>query len=175
MKRGMVILYTGEGKGKTTASLGLVLRAVGYRKKVLIIQFGKIWFTGEIEGVKRLGKAVKLIQGGLGFVKIFDDQSPLSDHKKMAQQTFTKLRKEVLSNKWDLIIADELVGALAAKLLNFGQVKKLIREKPKNLDLVLTGHQAKRNLIALADLVTEMMPIKHPFDKGFLAKQGVDY
>src|SRR5260221_10188575 len=85
--KGLVIVYTGEGKGKTTAALGLVLRAVGYKKKVLIIQFGKVWFTGEIEGVKKLAPFVKLIQGGLGFVKIFDDTSKFSEHVKAAQQT----------------------------------------------------------------------------------------
>lgn len=171
----MVILYTGEGKGKTTASLGLVLRAVGYGKKVLIIQFGKIWFTGELEGVKKLAPNVKMIQGGLGFVKLFDDQSPFSEHVKAAQSTYNILYKEVVGGKWDLVVADEIVGAIAGKVLKFSQVAKLIKDKPKDLDLVLTGHHAKKNLIALADTVTEMVPIKHPFEKGILAKPGVDY
>lgn len=172
--QGIVILYTGEGKGKTTASLGLVLRAVGYRKKVLIVQFGKIWFTGELEGVKHL-PGVKLIQGGLGFVKLFDDNSPFSEHVKVAQATFDKLYKEVISDKWDLVVADEIVGAIAGKVLKFEAVKKLIKDKPKRLDLVITGHHAKKNLIALSDTATEMVSIKHIFDKGFLAKEGVDY
>lgn len=173
--RGLVILYTGEGKGKTTASLGLVLRAVGYGKKVLIVQFGKIWFTGELEGVKKLAPQVKLIQGGLGFVKLFDDQSPFSEHVKAAQETYNILYKEVTGGKWDLVVADEIVGAIAGKVLKFSQVTKLIKDKPKDLDLVLTGHHAKKNLIALADTVTEMVSIKHPFEKGILAKPGVDY
>lgn len=171
----MVILYTGEGKGKTTASLGLALRAVGYKRKVLIVQFGKIWFTGELEGVKMLSPRVKLIQGGLGFVKLFDDNSPFSEHVKAAQATYDKLYKEATSGKWDVVIADEIVGAVAGKVLKFSQVKKLILDKPKDLDLVLTGHHAKKNLIAMADLATEMTPLKHPFEKGYLAKPGVDY
>lgn len=173
--KGLVIVYTGEGKGKTTASLGLALRAAGYNKKVLIIQFGKVWFTGEIEGVKMLAPRVKLIQGGLGFVGLFDDNSPFSEHVRVAQETYDRLYKEVASDKWDVVIADEIVGALSAKLLKFNQVKKLIRDKPERLDLVLTGHHGKKNLFALADLVTEMRPIKHPFEKGLLAKPGVDY
>lgn len=173
--KGLVIVYTGEGKGKTTASLGLALRAAGYKKKVLIIQFGKVWFTGEVEGVKMLAPYVKLVQGGLGFVKIFDDNSKMEDHIKAAQKTYSYLYKELVSDKWDVVVVDEIVGAVAAKLIKFEQVKKLVQDKPERLDLVLTGHHAKKNLLALADTATEMVQIKHIFEKGFLAKPGVDY
>lgn len=174
-KKGLVIVYTGEGKGKTTAALGLALRAAGYKKKVLIVQFGKVWFTGELEGVKMLAPYVKLIQGGLGFVKIFDDHAPFSEHVKMAGKTYDLLYKEVVSGKWDLVIADEIVGAVAGKLLKHEHLRKLIKDKPHNMDLCLTGHHGKPSLFKLADLVSEMMPVKHPFEKGFLAKPGVDY
>src|SRR6185437_11432442 len=106
---------------------------------VLIVQFGKIWFTGELEGVKMLSPNVKIIQGGLGFVKIFDDNSSFADHKKAAQSAFDLLYKEVTSDKWDVVIADEIVGAIAGKVLTFKQVKQLIKDKPNRLDLVLTG------------------------------------
>ena len=174
-KNGITILYTGEGKGKTTAALGLVLRAVGYKKKVFIVQFGKVWFTGELEGVKKLKPYVKMIQGGKGFVKIFDDNYPFEEHVKAANDTFDYLYKEVTSDKWDLVMADEIIGAVAGKLLKQSQVEKLIKDKPKRLDLVITGHHAKKSLIKKVDLATEMMPLKHPFEKGFLAKPGVDY
>lgn len=173
--KGLVIVYTGEGKGKTTASLGLALRAAGYKRKVLIIQFGKIWFTGEIEGVKMLAPYVKLIQGGLGFVKLFDDNSPFSEHIKVANKSYDLLYKGMISGKYDIVIADEIVGAVAAKLIKFTQIKKLVKDKPEKVDLVLTGHHAKKNLLALADMATEMVAIKHPFEKGFLAKPGIDY
>lgn len=173
--RGLVIVYTGEGKGKTTASLGLVLRAAGYKKKVLIIQFGKVWFTGELEGVKMLSPYVKIIQGGLGFIKIFDDNYDIKEHEAAAQKTYDLLYKEVTSDKYDLVVADEIVGAVAGKLITQNQVIDLIKAKPKRLDLVLTGHHGKEALFKHADLVTEMMPIKHPFEKGILAKEGVDY
>ena len=172
---GLVIVYTGEGKGKTTASLGLALRAAGYKRKVLIVQFGKVWFTGELEGVKMLKPYVKLIQGGLGFVKIFDDAYDIKEHQKMALKTYDLLYKEVTSDKWDVVIADEIVGAIAGKLLTQKKAIELIKAKPKKLDLILTGHHGKPSLFKHADLVTEMIPIKHPYEKGFLAKPGVDY
>lgn len=174
-KHGLVIVYTGEGKGKTTAALGLALRAAGYKKKVLIIQFGKTWFTGELEGIKMLSPYVKIVQGGLGFVKIYDDQYDLKQHKEMAEKTFEQLYEVAKSDKYDIIIADEIIGAVAGKLLPQKKLIELIKAKPEKLDLVLTGHHAKRSLFKHVDLVTEMMPVKHPFEKGFLAKPGVDY
>jgi len=173
--KGLVILYTGEGKGKTTAALGLALRASGYDKKVLIIQFGKNSFSGELEGIKKLDPLVKIIQGGKGFVGIREDKIPLKDHQQKAQETYEYIYKEVISGKWNIIVADEIVGAVASKLLSLSQVLKLIEDKPESLDLVLTGHHACPELIEASDLVTEMKAIKHPFEKGVLAKVGIDY
>lgn len=174
-EKGLVIVYTGEGKGKTTAALGLVLRAVGYQRKCLIVQFGKTWFTGELEGVKKLAPLVKFIQGGKGFVKILGDKLPLEEHKKKARETFEKLYQEAVSGKWDLVVVDEIVGAVAGKILPLFSVIKLIKDKPEKVDLVLTGHHADPKIIAMADLATEMKPIKHPFEKGLLAKKGIDF
>lgn len=173
--KGLVIVYTGEGKGKTTAALGLVLRAAGYKKKVFVIQLGKIWFSGEIEGIKKLGSFVKFIQGGKGFVKILGDKLPLSEHKAAAKESFDLLYKEMISSKWDLVIADEIVGAVSSKLLPLKFVLKLINDKPKEVDLVLTGRHASKELIDKADLATEMVSLKHPFEKGIKAKKGIDY
>ncbi|EKD85156.1 MAG: hypothetical protein ACD_38C00075G0008 [uncultured bacterium] len=174
-EKGLVIVYTGEGKGKTTAALGLVLRAVGYKRKCLIVQFGKMWFTGEVEGVKKLAPFVKFIQGGKGFVKILGDKLPLKEHKKAAQDTFNLLYKEVMSDKWDVVVADEVVGCIKAGLLTLTKILQLTRDKPQRLDLVLTGHHAPGELIKVADLVTEMREVKHPYQKGILAKKGVDF
>ncbi len=174
-EKGLVILYTGEGKGKTTAALGLVLRAVGYKKKCLIVQFGKIWFTGELEGVKKLAPFVKFIQGGKGFVRILGDKLPLVEHKRKAKETFEKLFEETVSGKWDVVVADEIVGAASSGLLPERLVVKLITDKPQVLDLILTGHHASKRLTELADLVTEMQQVKHPFQKGILAKKGIDF
>lgn len=174
-EKGLVIVYTGEGKGKTTAALGLVLRAVGYKRKCLIIQFGKAWFTGELVGIKKLSPLVKIIQGGKGFLNILGSKVSKKDHIKAASEAFELLKKEVLSDKWDVVVADEIVGAVASKTLSLTKLLQLIDSKPDRLDLVLTGHHAKRKLIEKADLVTEMKEIKHPFQKGILAKKGVDF
>lgn len=174
-EKGLVIVYTGEGKGKTTAALGLILRAVGYQKKCLVVQFGKTWFTGEVEGVKKLAPFVRFIQGGKGFVEILGDKLPLGEHKKKAEETFNLLYKEVCSGKWDLVVADEIVGAVAGKILPLISVIKLIKDKPSKVDLVLTGHHADPKIIVMADLVTEMKQIKHPFERGISAKIGIDY
>ena len=174
-EKGLVIIYTGEGKGKTTAALGLVLRAVGYKKKCLIVQFGKSWFTGELVGIKKLGSGVRIVQGGKGFVKILGDRLPISKHKKAATETFDYLYKEVTSGRWDIIVADEIVGCVYSQLLSSKSVVQLIKDKPKALDLILTGHHASKKLMDMADLVTEMKEIKHPFQKGILAKKGIDF
>lgn len=173
--KGLVIVYTGEGKGKTTASLGLALRAAGYKKKVLIVQFGKIWFSGELESLKKLAPFVKLIQGGKGFVKILNDRLPFKEHKRAAKETFHKLYQETLSGRWDVVIADEINGALYSKLLKLTDALRLIKDKPTSVDLILTGRFAHDKVIAKADLVTEMKMVKHPFESGFLAKEGIDY
>lgn len=168
-------MYTGEGKGKTTAALGLVLRAVGYKKKCLIIQFGKIWFSGELAGIKKLVPLAKLIQGGKGFVSILGDRLSLAEHKKTATKTYELLYEEVISGKWDVVVADEIIGLLKMKLLPLEKVVKLIKDKPGKLDLVLTGHNLPKSLIKFADLITEMKEIKHPYQKGILAKKGIDF
>lgn len=175
IEKGLVIIYTGEGKGKTTAALGLVLRASGYKRKCLIVQFGKVWFTGEVAAIDKLAPLVKIIQGGKGFVKILGDKLPLSEHKEQAKKTFDLLYKEMVSGKWDVVVADELVGAISSGLLPFSKAVKLIKGKPFGLDLVLTGHHAPDKLINMVDLATEMREIKHPFQKGMLAKKGIDF
>lgn len=174
-EKGLVIIYTGEGKGKTTAALGLVLRAVGYKKKCLIIQFGKVWFTGELIGIKKLSPLVKIIQGGKGFLNILGSKIPFSQHKKSAKEAYDLLYKEIVSDKWDIIVADEIIGAVSSKVLNMSDAIRLITDKPLELDLILTGHHASKELIKMADLVTEMKEIKHPFKKGIMAKKGIDF
>lgn len=178
-EKGLVILYTGEGKGKTTAALGLVLRAVGYKKKCLIVQFGKSWFTGELVGIKKLSPYVKIIQGGKGFLNVknfaLKSNPPKAIHKQAAKKAFDILYNEVISDKWDIVVADEIVGAVSSGVLPLRKVLKMISDKPERLDLVLTGHFAHKTLIKCADLVTEMKEVKHPFQKGILAKKGIDF
>ncbi len=174
-EKGLVIVYTGNGKGKTTAALGLVLRAVGYKRKCLIIQFNKAWFTGELVGIKKLSPLVKIIQGGKGFVGILGDRKNISEHKAAAQKTLKLLLKEIVSGRWDVIVADEIIGSIIGKLIKLESVLGLIKNKPEGLDLVLTGRKAPKKLIDIADLVTEMKELKHPFQSGIMAKKGIDF
>lgn len=173
-EKGLVIIYTGLGKGKTTAALGLVLRASGYNKKCLIVQFGKAWFTGELKGIKSLPN-VKIIQGGKGFLDILGGKVSKKDHILAASEAFGILYKEVLEGDWDIVVADEIVGAVYAKVLPLKKALMLIEKKPAKMDLILTGRFASKTLIDLADLVTEMKEIKHPYQKGIIAKKGIDF
>lgn len=174
-EKGLVIVYTGEGKGKTTAALGLILRAAGYNKKCLMVQFGKAWFTGELVGIKKLGAGVKIIQGGKGFLDILGSKVSITEHKKAASEAFRILYTEVMGGNWDIVVADEIVGAVSSKVLSLTKVLQLTRGKPAKMDLVLTGHYAPKKLIQAADLVTEMTEVKHPYQKGILAKKGIDF
>ena len=174
--KGLVIVYTGGGKGKTSAALGLVLRAVGYNHKVCMVQFVKgSWHYGELDSAKRLAPEFEMITAGKGFVGILDDKSPREDHVKAANDTLEISKEKIMSGKFDVVILDEINYALQLKLLNLDDVIDLIKSKPAELDLVLTGNHAADEVIELADLVTEMKEIKHPFKSGKKAKKGIDF
>ena len=173
---GLVIVYTGGGKGKTTAALGMALRAVGYGHKVCMIQFIKgSWHYGEIDSSKRLTPEFEIIAAGKGFVGILDDTSPKEDHEKYAKDAIKLCKEKILSEKYDLVILDEINYAVNLGLIDTNSVIELIKIKPKRLDLVLTGNHAKEEVVKLADLVTEMKEIKHPYKSGIKAKKGIDF
>ena len=173
---GLVIVYTGGGKGKTTAALGMALRAVGYGHKVCMIQFIKgSWHYGEMDSSKKLSPEFELIPAGKGFVGIIDDKSPREEHQKYAEEAIKTCKEKIQSEKYDLVILDEINYAVNLGLIDIESVIELIKSKPKKLDLVLTGNHAKAEIIELADLVTEMKEIKHPFQAGIKAKKGIDF
>ena len=175
-KDGLVIVYTGNGKGKTTAALGLALRAIGYNHKICMIQFIKgSWHYGEIDSVKRLKPEFDLIQAGKGFVGIIDDNSPREEHEKIAHKAIHLSKEKIQSGKYDIVILDEVNYAIDLGLIDVKDVLELINSKPSNLNLVLTGNHAKEEIVSLADLVTEMKEIKHPFKSGIKAKRGIDF
>ena len=175
-QKGLVIVYTGGGKGKTSAALGLVLRAVGYNHKVCMIQFVKgSWHFGELDSAKRLAPEFELITAGKGVVGILDDKSPREEHVKAANDTLAISREKIMSDKFDVVILDEINYAIQLELLKLDDVLQLIKAKPTELDLVLTGNHATKEVIELADLVTEMKEIKHPFKSGIKAKKGIDF
>ena len=173
---GLVIVYTGGGKGKTTAALGMALRAIGYDHKVCMIQFIKgSWHYGEMDSSKKLAPGFELVAVGKGFVGILDDNSPKEDHEKYAEEAMKICKEKILSDRYDLVILDEINYAVNLGLINSSSVIDLIKIKPERLDLVLTGNHAKVEIIELADLVTEMKEVKHPFRSGIKAKKGIDF
>ena len=175
-KDGLVIVYTGNGKGKTTAALGLAMRAVGYEHKVCMLQFIKgSWHYGEMDSSKKLEPNFELIAIGKGFVGILDDNSPREEHEKYAAEALRICREKINSGNYNVVILDEVNYAINLGLINVQEIIKLIKEKPSNLDLVLTGRDVKEEIVELADLVTEMKEIKHPFKSGIKAKKGIDF
>ena len=176
MEEGLVIVYTGKGKGKTTAALGLALRAVGYNHKVCMIQFIKgSWHYGEMTSSKKLEPEFELTAVGRGFVGIMDDNTPIEEHKRIADEALRVTQEKISSKRYDVVILDEVNYAVNLGLVKLDDVLELIRKKPEGVNLVLTGNYAKDELIELADLVTEMREIKHPFKSGHRAKKGIDF
>ena len=174
--RGLVVVYTGNGKGKTTAAMGLALRAAGYGRKVLVIQFVKTWFTGEKGGFEYLPN-VEFVQAGKGFYKILGDKVPEEEHVDAARAALELAQGRIASGEYDVVVLDEIIGSITGGLLELAPVLELIDTKPPQLDLVLTGHRGKElpELLERADLITEMVKVKHPYDSGILAKKTIDY
>lgn len=174
--KGLVIVYTGNGKGKTTSALGICLRAVGHGRRVAIIQFIKSdWEYGEIQALKMLSPEVRLDRLGAGCIGIMGDEKPIEEHKKAARHALKVSQEAVSSGLYDIVILDEINIAVDKELITVASLLSLIESKPQNIDLVLTGRYADRAIIDAADLVTEMKEIKHPFRKGIPARKGIDY
>jgi len=175
-KDGLVIVYTGNGKGKTTAALGMALRAVGYNYRICMIQFIKgSWHYGEMTSSKRLEPEFELTAVGKGFVGIIDDKSTREEHEKIAQEALRLSKEKIGSEKYNIVILDEINYAINLGLIKVEDVLDLIKNKPVKLNLVLTGNHVKKEIIEIADLVTEMKEIKHPFKSGIKAKKGIDF
>ena len=173
LERGLVQVYTGDGKGKTSAAFGLALRAVGRGLKVYVIQFIKGGFDyGELYVVKRLPN-FKLESFGRG--KFVTDVPPTKDDIKLAKEAFELAREVVSGGEYDVVVLDEINVALHLKLIDTEEMVDLIRRKPKHVELILTGRYAPSEVIELADLVTEMKEVKHPFTKGVSPRKGIDY
>ncbi|MFN8636691.1 MAG: cob(I)yrinic acid a,c-diamide adenosyltransferase [Chloroflexota bacterium] len=176
--RGLVVVNTGDGKGKTTAALGLAVRAAGNGLKVLIIQFIKgRWKTGESQSLPLLAPNVQLVRMGMGFTieRLRDPRIPMEEHEEAAKQAFERAREVVLADEYDMIVLDEILGSIKAGLVSLDDVLGLIRDKPERLHLVLTGRGAPPELVDAADLVTEMRLVKHPYQQGIAAQRGIEF
>ncbi len=181
--KGLVLINTGTGKGKTTAALGTAIRAWGDGQKVLILQFIKgSWKYGELKAIETLGKAegrIEIRPMGDGFVfhnkKDPENEERLAEKKELARRAWDMVRKEVMSGAWDLIVLDEINYAIHFGMLETEEVAGLIRERPPRLNMILTGRYAPKELIDLADTVTEMTLVKHAFQKGIRARKGIEF
>lgn len=174
--KGLVIVYTGDGKGKTTAALGMALRAAGHGKKILMVQFIKNFQNyGELKFVKKYKCGIQIKSLGKGYVRIKGDKYPFEEHVKAAKQALEFAKERILARKYDIVILDEINIALDKKLITTNEVIKLIQQKPPSLHLILTGRNAPKKLIQLADLVSEVKEVKHPYKKGILAQKGIEY
>jgi len=175
-KKGLLIVYTGNGKGKTTAALGMCVRAIGYDWKVSVVQFVKgSWKYGELKGIKRLEPNVELATVGEGFVGIVDDTKELEEHVNAAKSGLKIALEKIKSGKFNIVILDELNVAHQLGLVGREDIEELLAARSEEQHLVITGRDAPDWLIDKADLVTEMKEIKHPYQKGILAQKGVDW
>jgi cob(I)alamin adenosyltransferase len=173
LEQGLVQVYTGNGKGKTSAAFGLALRAIGRGLKVYAVQFIKGGFDyGELYVVDKLPN-LKLKAFGRGeFVTM---KPPEKEDVKLADEAFQLAKEVVGSGEYDIVILDEINVALNLKLISLEKVLELIKNKPKHVELILTGRYAPSEIIETADLVTEMKEVKHPFNKGYQARKGIEY
>lgn len=175
-KVGLIVVMTGHGKGKTTAALGMALRAAGHGMRVCIIEFikGDI-YSGEIDGIKKLAPYVELHIMGCGFYKLKQDPYTHEEHRKKAREALDLAEKKMLSGNFDILILDEINVALTLNLVEITQILDLIEKKPPLMHLILTGRDAHPQLIKRAHTVTEMNEIKHAFRQGIEPQKGIDY
>ncbi len=180
-RRGLLIVYTGNGKGKTTAALGAVFRALGHGWRVAVLQFFKgDWpvVFGELEMGKRLAPQLEVLQLGKGFVQHMGDKKPLAEHVDAARDALRIAREKITSGAYDLILLDEIIYAIdyaGVQLISVEDVLELIHVKPPPLHLIMTGRNAPQAIVDQADLVTEMREIKHPWQQRIPAQLGIDY
>ena len=171
--KGLVEIFTGKGKGKTSAALGAIIRALGHGLRVYIVFFMKGNFPyGE---QKILCQLPNCTVERFGFREFVDPAHVKPEEKEEARKALEAARKAMMSSIYDVVILDEVNVAAAWKLVDVDDVVKLIKDKPEKVELILTGRYADPKLIELADLVTDMVKIKHPYDKGILSRKGIEY
>jgi cob(I)alamin adenosyltransferase len=173
LEKGLVQVYTGNGKGKTSAAFGLALRAAGRELKVYIVQFIKGGFDyGELYVVDKIPNVTLKAFGRGKFVMA---KPPEQADIELAEEALRHANEIVRSGKYDIVILDEINVALNLKLIDSKNVLELIKSKPEHVELVLTGRNAQPEIVELADLVTEMKEVKHPFTKGLPARKGIEH
>jgi cob(I)alamin adenosyltransferase len=173
-RRGLIIVNTGNGKGKTTAALGTAFRAAGQGFEIMIIQFIKgSWKYGELEAAKKFDN-LTITPMGKGFVKLGAAEPEAADCR-LAEETWSACEQAILSGNYDLVVCDEVNYALSYKLLPVQRVIETLQKRPSYVHVILTGRDAPSEIIELADLVTEMKEIKHPYQAGISAQRGIEF
>lgn len=171
---GLIHIYCGDGKGKTTAAVGLAVRCAGRGNKVLLVQFLKSRDSGELYSLAKLPD-IEVMRGKESKKFTFqmneeEKHALLIEHNKMFEQVLAKIK----NGGYSLLILDELIGALNAKVFEMPKLIEFLRHKPENLEVVLTGRNPAPELVEIADYVSEMRKVKHPMDKGIMAREGIE-
>jgi cob(I)alamin adenosyltransferase len=175
MSKGLIIVNTGDGKGKTTAALGTALRACGHGMRVLVLQFIKgTWHYGELDAAKRLAPEMEIVPMGEGFVDL-TKKPPDPRDVAAAEKCFARFEEAAKSGKYDMIVLDEIGYALNYGLLKVDRVAETLSRKPEKLHVILTGRDMPKELLDMADTVTEMKELKHAFRKGVKAIKGIEF
>jgi cob(I)alamin adenosyltransferase len=172
-RQGLVQVNTGNGKGKTTAALGTILRAAGYGLKVFVIFFMKGHY--EYGEYKSLPGLPNVTVAGYGLRKLSKPGRENPEEKREAEAALAKAREVVMSGRYDVVLLDEINVAVDYGLIGLEDVLELVKNRPSHVELILTGRYADNRLLELADQVTEMVKVKHPFDAGINARKGIDY
>jgi cob(I)alamin adenosyltransferase len=175
-RRGLIIVNTGPGKGKTTAALGTAFRAVGQGMKVLMVQFIKgSWHYGELDAAKMLGdRRFEILPMGRGFVKI-GAEKPDPEDVRLVEEAWKFAVEKINGGAYDMVILDEINYAISYKMLDPEVVAAALRQKPEMVHVILTGRNAQPSIVECADLVTEMREVKHPYQQGIVAQRGIEY
>ncbi len=187
-KKGLIEVYTGNGKGKTTASIGLAIRAAGYGNKILIVHFMKSKKYGESNIINEIKNIDEIYLGKPYFVTknpeikklfpdvvLFEPGNPPREYVELIENGLKDTENKMISGEYDMIILDELITAIHFELIDIKKVLEFLDKKPENVEVVLTGRYAPKEIIDKADLVTEMVEVKHPYQKGIEAREGIEY
>ena len=175
IRRGLIIVNTGPGKGKTTAAMGTALRAVGQGMRVLMLQFLKgSWHYGELDAVKAFRDKFIMKQMGRGFVKV-GAEKPDPEDIRLVEEAWAEAEQAIHSGQWDLVILDEINYAISYGMLSPEKVVESLKKKPDMVHVILTGRNAHPTIVDIADTVTEMRQVKHAYERGVMAQRGIEY
>lgn len=173
LKKGYVQVYTGNGKGKTSAAIGVAVRAAGNGFKSLIVQFMKVYPYSELESLKKLSEWISVKQFGKDDF-VYKQETPSPEDLKIAKSAIEFVKNQMVNKDYDIIILDEIIVSIYFGLLKINEVIELIKLKPEPIELILTGRYCPDEIIDLADLVTEMKEVKHYYNSGVLSRKGID-